>query len=91
MHHGEATLRDGSRKPAAELVRGDLVVVDTGQQIPSDGIVIEGIAFVDESAVTGESAPVLRESDTERNAVIGGTRVLSSRIVVEVSGPPAHA
>jgi P-type E1-E2 ATPase len=56
MHHAEATLRDGSSKPAAELVCGDLVVVDAGQQIPSDGIVIDGIVLVDESAVTGESA-----------------------------------
>jgi K+-transporting ATPase ATPase B chain len=91
MYHGEATLRDGRRKPADALVRGDVVVVEPGQQIPSDGTVIEGIALVDESAVTGESAPVVRESDSDRSAVIGGTRVLSSRILVEVSGPPAHA
>jgi K+-transporting ATPase ATPase B chain len=80
-----ATLQDGSTKKASELVRGDVVVVEAGGLIPGDGTVIEGIALVDESAITGESAPVIRESDGDRSAVTGGTRVLSSRIVVEVT------
>lgn len=91
MRPGEATLRDGSRKPAADLVRGDVVVVEAGEEIPSDGTVIDGIALVDESAVTGESGPVVRESDSDRSTVIGGTRVLSNRILIEVTGPPAPA
>jgi K+-transporting ATPase ATPase B chain len=82
----EATLGDGSRKPAAELVGGDVVVVDVGETLPCDGRVIEGSALVDESAITGESAPTLRESGSDRGAVIAGTRVLSGRIVVEVRG-----
>lgn len=91
MRPGEATLRDGSRKAAADLVRGDVVVVEAGEEIPSDGTVIDGIALVDESAVTGESGPVVRESDSDRSTVIGGTRVLSNRILIEVTGPPAPA
>ena len=79
------TLRDGATKDVSELACGDVLVVVEGEVIPSDGIVIEGIALVDESAVTGESAPVVRESASDRSAVIGGTRVLSSRIVVEVT------
>jgi potassium-transporting ATPase ATP-binding subunit len=79
-----ARLRGGGQKPAAELRRGEVVVVEAGQVIPADGMVIEDIASVDESAVTGESAPVIRESGGDRNAVTGGTQVLSGRIVVEV-------
>ena len=63
-------------KPASELHRGDVVVVEAGELIPGDGTVIEGIASVDESAITGESAPVIRESGGDRSAVTGGTRVL---------------
>ena len=81
-----ATLRDGRTKNASELACGDVVVVGDGQVIPSDGIVIEGVALVDESAITGESAPVIRESGADRCVVIGGTRVLSNRIVVEITG-----
>jgi potassium-transporting ATPase ATP-binding subunit len=84
----EATLRDGSTKPAAELVGGDVVVVDVGETLPSDGRVIEGSALVDESAITGESAPALRESGSDRGAVMAGTTVLSGRIVVEVRRAP---
>src|SRR5450631_4792182 len=69
-----ATLRDGSTKKAAELTAGDQVVVEAGELIPGDGTVIEGIASVDESAITGESAPVIRESGGDRSAVTGGTR-----------------
>ncbi|MFD3478180.1 potassium-transporting ATPase subunit KdpB [Streptomyces sp. NPDC058695] len=73
---------------AGELRRGDLVVVDAGELIPGDGDVIEGVASVDESAITGESAPVIRESGGDRSAVTGGTRVLSDRIVVRITQEP---
>src|ERR1019366_2262361 len=86
-----AKLRDGSTKQASELVRGDVVVVEPGELIPGDGTVIEGIASVDESAITGESAPVIRESGGDRSAVTGGTRVLSDRIVVEITQEPGHS
>jgi K+-transporting ATPase ATPase B chain len=86
-----AHLRDGTEKPAAELHRGDVVVVEAGETIPGDGTVIEGIASVDESAITGESAPVVRESGGDRSAVTGGTRVLSDRIVVEITQEPGQS
>ena len=84
--HGDAvaSLPDGRTKPARELVHGDLVLVEAGGVIPCDGTVIEGLAMVDESAITGESAPVLHDAGTDRAAVIAGTRVLTSRIVIEV-------
>ncbi len=87
----EATLRDGGTKSAAELMRGDVVVVEAGEVIPGDGTVIEGIASVDESAITGESAPVIREAGGDRSAVTGGTRVLSDRIVVEITQEPGQS
>ena len=71
--------------PAASLVKGDLVVCEPGDVIPSDGEITEGIASVDESAITGESAPVIRESGGDRSAVTGGTKVLSDRIVVRIT------
>ncbi|MFO1247687.1 MAG: potassium-transporting ATPase subunit KdpB [Alphaproteobacteria bacterium] len=74
-----------SRKPAQLLSRGDLVLVEPGDVIPSDGEVVEGVASVDESAITGESAPVIRESGGDRSAVTGGTRVLSDYIVVRIT------
>jgi potassium-transporting ATPase ATP-binding subunit len=77
--------------PASSLRKGDMVVVEAGQMIPGDGEVIEGIASVDESAVTGESAPVIRESGGDRSAVTGGTRVLSDRIVVRIGVDPGHS
>jgi potassium-transporting ATPase ATP-binding subunit len=86
-----ARLRDGSTKPAAQLRRGDVVVVEAGEVIPGDGTVIEGIASVDESAITGESAPVIRESGGDRSAVTGGTRVLSDHIVVEITQEPGQS
>jgi K+-transporting ATPase ATPase B chain len=86
-----ATLADGGHKPAAELRKGDVVVVEAGEVIPGDGTVIEGIASVDESAITGESAPVIRESGGDRSAVTGGTRVLSDRIVVEITQEPGQS
>jgi K+-transporting ATPase ATPase B chain len=86
-----ANLRDGTTRPAAELHRGDVVVVVAGEVIPGDGTVIEGIASVDESAITGESAPVIRESGGDRSAVTGGTRVLSDRILVEITQEPGQS
>jgi K+-transporting ATPase ATPase B chain len=86
-----ARLRDGGEKPASELVRGDVVVVAAGELIPGDGTVIEGIASVDESAITGESAPVIRESGGDRSAVTGGTRVLSDWIVVAITQEPGQS
>jgi K+-transporting ATPase ATPase B chain len=86
-----ATMRDGSTRPASELHRGDVVVVEAGEVIPGDGTVIEGIATVDESAITGESAPVIRESGGDRSAVTGGTRVLSDQIVVEITQEPGQS
>ena len=86
-----ARLRDGGEKPASELRRGDVVIVEAGETIPGDGTVIEGIASVDESAITGESAPVVRESGGDRSAVTGGTRVLSDRIVVEITQEPGES
>jgi len=76
--------------PATALRKGDLVVVTAGEFIPGDGEIIEGVASVDESAITGESAPVIREAGGDRSAVTGGTRVLSDRIVVEISSNPGE-
>ena len=77
--------------PGTELTRGDLVIVRAGEQIPGDGDVIEGAASVDESAITGESAPVVREAGGDRSAVTGGTTVLSDWIVVKVSSEPGQS
>ncbi len=77
--------------PAPQLQQGDIVVVEAGQTIPGDGDVIEGIASVDESAITGESAPVIRESGGDRSAVTGGTKVLSDRIVVQITQKPGQS
>jgi K+-transporting ATPase ATPase B chain len=78
---------DGTEElvPAASLAKGDLVICEANDLIPSDGEIIEGIASVDESAITGESAPVIRESGGDRSAVTGGTKVLSDRIVVRIT------
>jgi K+-transporting ATPase ATPase B chain len=83
---------DGSTEeiPASQLRMGDLCTVQAGQVIPGDGDVIEGLAVVDESAITGESAPVIRESGGDRCAVTGGTIVLSDRIVVKVTSNPGE-
>ncbi|MGO8827067.1 MAG: potassium-transporting ATPase subunit KdpB [Acidimicrobiales bacterium] len=78
------------RVAAADLAKGDLVVCEAGDLIPSDGEIVEGIASVDESAITGESAPVIRESGGDRSAVTGGTRVLSDRIVVRITAERGH-
>jgi K+-transporting ATPase ATPase B chain len=88
---------DGANKDAAReevvssaLKKGDLVLVEPGDVVPSDGEVVEGVASVDESAITGESAPVIRESGGDRSAVTGGTRVLSDWLVVRISSDPGQ-
>ena len=85
-------LRNGREEkvPAAELQKGDVVVCEANDVIPADGDVIEGIASVDEAAITGESAPVIRESGGDRSAVTGGTRVLSDRIVIRITMDKGH-
>jgi len=77
--------------PAPSLARGDRVVCEAGDVIPGDGDVVDGVASVDESAITGESAPVIRESGGDRSSVTGGTRVLSDRIVVEITQRPGES
>lgn len=77
--------------PASSLVEGDFVVVSAGELIPADGEVIQGIAAVDESAITGESAPVIREFGGDRNSVTGGTRVISDQIVIRVTANPGDS
>ncbi len=84
--HGKIT-----KVPSSALRKGDLVQVDAGDLIPADGDVVKGAASVDESAITGESAPVVRESGGDRSAVTGGTRVLSDQIVVRVSANPGES
>ncbi|MCE9518979.1 MAG: potassium-transporting ATPase subunit KdpB [Verrucomicrobia bacterium] len=85
-------LKNGREEKVAapELNKGDLVVCEAGDVIPADGDVVEGIASVDEAAITGESAPVIRESGGDRSAVTGGTRVLSDRIVVKITMDKGH-
>jgi potassium-transporting ATPase ATP-binding subunit len=82
---GEITL------PASELKKDDHIVCEVGDIIPADGEVIEGIATVDESAITGESAPVIRESGGDRSAVTAGTRIVSDRIIIRVTSEPGHS
>jgi len=84
-----SSLREES-VPGTALTLGDHVVVEAGQVIPGDGDVVEGVASVDESAITGESAPVIRESGGDRSAVTGGTTVLSDRIVVQITSKPGE-
>jgi K+-transporting ATPase ATPase B chain len=86
---GQATPRE-EPVPGTLLQLGDHVVVEAGEIIPGDGDVVEGIASVDESAITGESAPVIRESGGDRSAVTGGTKVLSDRIVVQITSKPGE-
>ncbi len=89
---GHVLLPDGSTvdRASAELKVGDRCVVDAGELIPGDGDVVEGTALVDESAITGESAPVIREAGGDRSAVTGGTRVLSDRLVVQITAKPGE-
>jgi len=86
---GQAGTRE-EEVPGTQLRLGDHVVVEAGEIIPGDGDVVEGVASVDESAITGESAPVIRESGGDRSAVTGGTRVLSDRIVVHITSKPGE-
>jgi K+-transporting ATPase ATPase B chain len=86
---GQQTVRE-EEVPGTSLRLDDFVVVEAGQIIPGDGDVVEGVASVDESAITGESAPVIRESGGDRSAVTGGTRVLSDRIVVKITSKPGE-
>ena len=87
-----ATMRGKETQvPAAELRPGDHVVVSAGEQVPADGEIVHGLATINESAVTGESAPVLREAGTDRSGVIGGTKVLSDEIVVRVTAEPGQS
>jgi len=79
------------RIPAAELRVGDHVVVSAGEQVPADGEIVRGLATINESAVTGESAPVLREAGTDRSGVIGGTQVLSDEIIVRITAQPGQS
>jgi len=86
-------LADGSLEevPAPELGRGDVVEILAGEIVPADGEIVEGIASIDESAITGESAPVIREAGSDRSAVTGGTRLLSDRLLVEVTQEPGQS
>ncbi len=77
--------------PAADLRVGDLVAISAGELVPADGEIVKGLATINESAVTGESAPVLREAGTDRSGVIGGTKVLSDEIVVRITAEPGHS
>src|SRR6201997_417416 len=88
-HPGDTSLRI-AEVPGTQLTLGDYVVVEAGEVIPGDGDVVEGVASVDESAITGESAPVIRESGGDRSAVTGGTTVLSDRIVVRITSRPGE-
>lgn len=93
--YDEATDAAAERTPlrdvsSADLTLGDIVVVTAGELIPGDGDIVHGIASVDESAITGESAPVVRESGGDRSAVTGGTRVLSDRIVIRITSKPGE-
>src|SRR5712692_2290735 len=85
-------LADGKMEtvPGSKLRSGDLVLVEAGEFIPGDGEIVEGVASVDESAITGESAPVIREAGGDRSAVTGGTRVLSDEIKVQITSNPGE-
>ncbi|TGO05296.1 potassium-transporting ATPase subunit KdpB [Serinibacter arcticus] len=89
-HDPAATAAPLTDRASSELVVGDVVVVVAGELVPGDGDIVHGIASVDESAITGESAPVVRESGGDRSAVTGGTRVLSDRIVVRITSKPGE-
>jgi K+-transporting ATPase ATPase B chain len=88
-HQGQTQIRV-EETPGTQLTLGDYVVIEAGEIIPGDGDVVEGVASVDESAITGESAPVIRESGGDRSAVTGGTKVLSDRIVVKITSKPGE-
>ncbi len=88
VRQADGTLEE---RPSARLTIGDVVIVDAGEVIPGDGEIIEGVASIDESAITGESAPVIREAGGDRSAVTGGTRVLSDQIVVRITARPGES
>src|SRR6185312_1805621 len=85
-----ATDRHWTDAPSSDLRKGDLVLCEPGDVIPGDGEVVDGVASVDESAITGESAPVVRESGGDRSAVTGGTKVLSDFLVVRITANPGE-
>ncbi|GAA5082508.1 potassium-transporting ATPase subunit KdpB [Lysobacter panacisoli] len=89
--NGRTRVAGESRVAAATLRPGDYVIVTAGEFVPADGEIVEGVATINEAAVTGESAPVLREAGTDRSGVIGGTKVLSDEIIVQVSAEPGHS
>jgi potassium-transporting ATPase ATP-binding subunit len=89
--HRRAESGELEEVPAPELQRGDVVVVDAGEVIPADGEIIEGVGSVDESAITGESAPVIREAGGDRSAVTGGTKLLSDYLVIRVTQEPGKS
>ena len=86
-----ATLKSGEKVSSSQLKKGDLFVCQAGDIIPTDGEIVEGLATIDESAITGESAPVIRESGGDKSSVTGGTKVLSDRIVVQVTNEPGES
>ncbi|SMG39848.1 potassium-transporting ATPase subunit KdpB [Sphingobacterium psychroaquaticum] len=86
-----AKLKNGQTISSAQLKKGDVFVCEAGDVIPSDGEIIEGLATIDESAITGESAPVIREAGGDKSSVTGGTKVLSDRIIVEVTTQPGES
>jgi len=86
-----ARLKNGKTISSAQLQKGDIFVCEAGDIIPSDGEIIEGLATIDESAITGESAPVIREAGGDKSSVTGGTKVLSDRIIVQVTTQPGES
>jgi len=86
-----ARLKDGRAISSAQLQKGDIFICETGEIIPSDGEIIEGLATIDESAITGESAPVIREAGGDKSSVTGGTKVLSDKILVKVTTEPGES
>ncbi|QBQ42850.1 potassium-transporting ATPase subunit KdpB [Sphingobacterium psychroaquaticum] len=86
-----AKLKNGQTISSAQLKKGDVFICEAGDVIPSDGEIIEGLATIDESAITGESAPVIREAGGDKSSVTGGTKVLSDRIIVEVTTQPGES
>jgi len=86
-----AKLKNGQTISSAQLKKGDIFVCEAGDIIPSDGEIVEGLATIDESAITGESAPVIREAGGDKSSVTGGTKVLSDKIVVQVTTQPGES
>ncbi|WP_432670996.1 potassium-transporting ATPase subunit KdpB [Flavobacterium sp. SM2513] len=86
-----AILKSGEKVSSSQLKKGDLFVCEAGDIIPTDGEIVEGLATIDESAITGESAPVIRESGGDKSSVTGGTKVLSDRIIVQVTNEPGES